>query len=71
MATDFTALIQKTRPVRMRRAAQVIIPREWELETQLTARRYVARPRWWQHEDVRQFVGSFLVFFTGAMIFLM
>lgn len=70
MATHFDDLIRKSRPLRMRRADMVIIPRELELERQFTARRYVPRARWWQHPDVRQFAGSFTLFFTAAMIFL-
>jgi hypothetical protein len=70
MATSFDDLIRKTRPLRMRRAAMVIIPRELELERQLTARRYRDRPRFWQHPDVRDFAASFALFFTAAMIFL-
>lgn len=70
MATHFDDLIRTSRPTRMRRADRVIIPREWELEQQIIARRYIPRVRWWQHPDVRQFAGSFTLFFTAAMIFL-
>lgn len=70
MATTFNDLIRRSRPQRMRRADRIIVPRELELAQQITARRYVARPRWWQHRDVRDFAGSFALFFTAAMIFL-
>lgn len=70
MATKFDDLIRKSRPLRMRRAAMVIVPRELELDRQITARRHHLRPRWWQHQDVRDFAASFTSFFTAAMIFL-
>ena len=70
MATNFDDLIRKTRPLRMRRAAMAIVPRELELSQQLTTRRYRERPRFWQHPDVRDFGASFILFFTAAMIFL-
>lgn len=69
MATSFDDLIRKTRPLRMRRAAMVIVPRELELDRQMIARRHGGR-RFWQHPDVRDFAMSFTLFFTGAMIFL-
>jgi hypothetical protein len=70
MATAFDDLIRKSRPHRMRRAEMVIVPRELELDRQITSRRYRERPRFWQQPDVRQFAGSFTLFFTAAMIFL-
>lgn len=70
MATTFNDLIRKSRPLRMRRADRVIVPRALELDQQFIARRHGPRPRWWQHPDVREFAGSFTLFFTAAMIFL-
>lgn len=67
MATDFNDLVRKTRPQRMRRADQMIVPREMELERRFALRQSDA---WWQHDDVRQFASSFALFFCGAMIFL-
>ncbi len=67
MATSFDSLVRTTRAQRMRRADQVIVPREMELDRQIYVRR---ADNWWSGQDMRDFAATFALTFVGAMIFL-